>query len=68
MFERQGKTTSVLPQRGRAATKKENQKRTQRRRDAKKAQSFLFWFSLRDLSAFASLRESFCFFCKDFTL
>jgi len=41
----------------------QNQKRTQRRRDAKITQSFFFAF----LCAFASLRECFCFFCKDFT-
>ncbi len=38
----------------------QNKKRTQRRRDAKNSQSF----SLRYLCVFASLRESFCFFCK----
>jgi hypothetical protein len=41
----------------------QNQKRTQRRRDAKITQSFFFAF----LRAFASLRECFCFFCKAFT-
>jgi hypothetical protein len=46
------------PQLGQAGTKKENQKRTQRREAAKNPQSF----SLRSLCVSASLRESFCFF------
>jgi len=39
----------------------ENQKQTQRRRDAKKTQRFFLCFSLRNLSAFAALREGFLF-------